>query len=280
MCGQKQKMSNILQDGTVQFKEKVTWILNQKGLHLHHLKTHLRMPAKRWMIFGPCQETSKNSHHVEPRVKLHFFFLFLWRQVIDRRGIMPWSGSPFREGHGVSWPFEDPLPPTSQASSPDLRVGTFFPIAPSSLAHCVPSERWDQRGVHGDLCAMEQWQTVRDNLQSSGVNVVQRKQVRVPHQHVCCDRGSGFDTRDPQRSPKRSLDGPEPPPPRNGGGLRRQGDGEREDGGSGSQKRRRIGARENRGVDPWHWGGKCKGHSTTGLLEIWTWLVRTRRVVV
>ena len=43
---------------------------NQKGLH-HYFKTHFRMPVKREMIFGPCQETFIYRHHVEPRVKLY-----------------------------------------------------------------------------------------------------------------------------------------------------------------------------------------------------------------
>ena len=44
--------------GIDQFKEKVILIFleNQKG-HFHHFMTHFRMPVKRWMIFGPCQET-------------------------------------------------------------------------------------------------------------------------------------------------------------------------------------------------------------------------------
>ena len=46
-------------NGTVQFDEKVTYIFleNQKGL-FYHFMTHFRMPVKRWLIFGPCQETS------------------------------------------------------------------------------------------------------------------------------------------------------------------------------------------------------------------------------
>ena len=42
-----------------QFEERVEEIFleNQKGLHLHHLKTHFRMPVKRQMSSGPCQET-------------------------------------------------------------------------------------------------------------------------------------------------------------------------------------------------------------------------------
>ena len=43
---------------------------NQKGL-FHHLTTHFRMPVKRLMTFGPCQENFINRHHVEPRVKLY-----------------------------------------------------------------------------------------------------------------------------------------------------------------------------------------------------------------
>ena len=48
--------------GSVQFKQKVTLIFleNQKGL-FQHLMTHIRMPVKHEMIFGPCQETSKTA---------------------------------------------------------------------------------------------------------------------------------------------------------------------------------------------------------------------------
>ena len=46
--------------GIDHFEEKVTLIFyeNLKGLHLHHLTTHFRMPVKRKMTFGPCQEAS------------------------------------------------------------------------------------------------------------------------------------------------------------------------------------------------------------------------------
>ena len=59
--------------GSDQFEEKVTLIFleNQKGLFHHHLTTRFRMPVKRLMIFGPCQETSYTRHHVESRVKLY-----------------------------------------------------------------------------------------------------------------------------------------------------------------------------------------------------------------
>ena len=54
--------------GTTQFEEKVGWIFleKQKGLFLHHLKTHFRMPVKRWMTFGPCQETSYTAITLKP----------------------------------------------------------------------------------------------------------------------------------------------------------------------------------------------------------------------
>ena len=46
--------------GNTQFEEKVKEIFleNKKGLFLHHLKTHFRMPVKHDMIFVPFQETS------------------------------------------------------------------------------------------------------------------------------------------------------------------------------------------------------------------------------
>ena len=53
--------------GIDQFKEKVilTFLENQKGL-FHNLKTRFRMPVKRWMIFGPCQETSYTAITLNP----------------------------------------------------------------------------------------------------------------------------------------------------------------------------------------------------------------------
>ena len=53
--------------GNDQFKETVTLIFleNQKGL-FHHLTTHFRMPVKRLMIFGPCQETSYTAITLNP----------------------------------------------------------------------------------------------------------------------------------------------------------------------------------------------------------------------
>ena len=38
----------------------LTFLENQKGL-FHNLKTHFRMPVKREMTFGPCQETSHTA---------------------------------------------------------------------------------------------------------------------------------------------------------------------------------------------------------------------------
>ena len=67
--------------GNTQFKEKVTLIFleNQKGL-FHHVTTRFRMPVKRWMIFGPCQETSytaitlNQESNFTRREKNHSFF--------------------------------------------------------------------------------------------------------------------------------------------------------------------------------------------------------------
>ena len=53
--------------GIDQFEEKVTLIIleNQKGV-FHHLMTHFRMPVKRLMIFGPCQEASYTAITLNP----------------------------------------------------------------------------------------------------------------------------------------------------------------------------------------------------------------------
>ena len=53
--------------GIDQFKERVmlTFLENQKGL-FHNLKTHFRMPVKREMTFGPCQETSYTAITLNP----------------------------------------------------------------------------------------------------------------------------------------------------------------------------------------------------------------------
>ena len=44
----------------------LTFLENQKGLHLHYFKIHFRMPVKRLMIFGPCQETSYTAITLNP----------------------------------------------------------------------------------------------------------------------------------------------------------------------------------------------------------------------
>ena len=53
--------------GSDQSEEKVTLIFleNQKGL-FHHFTTHFRMPVKRFLIFGPCQETSHTAITLNP----------------------------------------------------------------------------------------------------------------------------------------------------------------------------------------------------------------------
>ena len=54
--------------GSDQFNEKVTLIFleNQKGLHVHHFKTHIRMPVKQETNFGPCQETTYTTITLNP----------------------------------------------------------------------------------------------------------------------------------------------------------------------------------------------------------------------
>ena len=54
--------------GIDQFKERVTltFLESQKGLHLHHLKTHYQMPVKQQMTSGPCQETSYTAITLNP----------------------------------------------------------------------------------------------------------------------------------------------------------------------------------------------------------------------
>ena len=76
--------------GITQFEEKVAGIFleNQKGLFLHHLKTHFRMPVQRSMISGPCQETSYTAITLNPesnftrREKNHS--LFHWNTLMYR----------------------------------------------------------------------------------------------------------------------------------------------------------------------------------------------------
>ena len=43
----------------------LTFLENQKGL-FHNLKTHFRMPVKRWMFFGPCREASHTAITLNP----------------------------------------------------------------------------------------------------------------------------------------------------------------------------------------------------------------------
>ena len=54
--------------GNDHFEEKVILIFleNQKGIHLHHLKTHIRIPVKQEMTSGPCHETSFSAIILNP----------------------------------------------------------------------------------------------------------------------------------------------------------------------------------------------------------------------
>ena len=73
--------------GNTQFEEKVKeiFLVSRKGLHLHQLKTHFRMPVKRQMTSGPCQETSHTAITLNPESNFtrreknhslfHWFFL-------------------------------------------------------------------------------------------------------------------------------------------------------------------------------------------------------------
>ena len=82
---------------------------------------------------------------------------------------------------------------------------SFFPLASftqrSAVLPCAttvaspdPSERRHQRGIHGDLCSVDEWKTVRDDLQPSSVHVLEGQQVEIPHQHVGGDASTGFPT--------------------------------------------------------------------------------------
>ena len=60
--------------GTNQFEENVIMIFwdNQKGLHLHNIfKTHIRMPLKHGMIYGPFRETSYTTITANKSQTLH-----------------------------------------------------------------------------------------------------------------------------------------------------------------------------------------------------------------
>ena len=49
--------------------KRLSWRIRRVSI-VHHFKTHIRMPVKREMIFGPCQEIFYR-HHVDPRVKFY-----------------------------------------------------------------------------------------------------------------------------------------------------------------------------------------------------------------
>ena len=50
----------------VQDRSILTSQHNQKGLHLHHFKTHIRMPVKQEITFGTCQGTSYTAITLNP----------------------------------------------------------------------------------------------------------------------------------------------------------------------------------------------------------------------
>ena len=92
---------------------------------------------------------------------------------------------------------------SSTMCSRELWINSFFPLASltqrSAVLPCattvgspVPCERRHQRGIHGNLCSMEEWKTVRDDLQPSSVRVLEGQQVEVPHQHIGGDASTGF----------------------------------------------------------------------------------------
>ena len=60
------RTSTLTRDHPIRGEIHVDFLENQKGLHLHHLKTRIRMPVKQEMIFGPCQETSFSAITLNP----------------------------------------------------------------------------------------------------------------------------------------------------------------------------------------------------------------------
>ena len=105
---------------------------------------------------------------------------------------------------------------SSSMCSRELWINSFFPLASltqrSAVLPCattvgspVPSERRHQRGIHGNLCSMEEWKTVRDDLQPSSVRSRGpsparwwRREHRLPS------------TTERRHFPERSLDDPTP----------------------------------------------------------------------
>ena len=67
---------------------------NQKTL-FHHLMTHFRMPVKRWMVFGPCQETSYAATTLSP--ESHF------TRRETSHSLFHWSTLTFPELHIRIW---------------------------------------------------------------------------------------------------------------------------------------------------------------------------------
>ena len=62
---QELRTSTLIRQRSIQGESHIEFLENQKGL-FHHLTTHFRMPVKRLMIFGPCQETSFSAITLNP----------------------------------------------------------------------------------------------------------------------------------------------------------------------------------------------------------------------
>ena len=77
---QELRTSTFVRDHPIRGEDQRDFQGNQKGLHLHFLMTHIRMPVKHEMIFGPCQETSCTAITLNPesnftrREKSHSLF--------------------------------------------------------------------------------------------------------------------------------------------------------------------------------------------------------------
>ena len=68
---QELRTSTLIRDRPIREESRIDFLGESEGLHLHHLKTHFRMPVKRIFDFWSMSGNFIYRHHVELRGKLY-----------------------------------------------------------------------------------------------------------------------------------------------------------------------------------------------------------------
>ena len=110
---------------------------------LHHLMTHFRMLVKRWMIFGPCQETSYTAITLNPESN------FTRRE--KNHSPLPWNIWTYPEQQERIWMLSKSAASMTIGISMDQKICLI-------LGQVSLSTLWNEKPADGKMWSGEDWQ--------------------------------------------------------------------------------------------------------------------------